>query len=113
MTIASDLAAFVTRQSYEDLPPKAIEYAQMLISSTVASAALGSTIESAKIVRAVEVERGGKPEATVWFGAAEKLPVGAPAAKTSWPQSFWDTKWCLASLARCTTASRRRASTAA
>jgi len=79
MTIAGDLAAFVTRQTYEDLPPKAIEYAQMLISSTIASAALGSTIESAKIVRAVEVERGGKPEATVWFGATEKLPVASAA----------------------------------
>ena len=49
----------------------------MLIASTVASAALGSTIESSKIVRALENERGGKPQATVWFGAAEKLPVAA------------------------------------
>src|SRR5687767_11876970 len=79
MTVAAELAAFVTGQRYADLPPKAIEYAQMLISSTVASAALGSTIESSKIIRALEVERGGKAEATVWFGAAEKLPVAASA----------------------------------
>ena len=32
-----------------------------------------------KIVRSVETERGGKPEATLWFGAAEKLPVAAVA----------------------------------
>ena len=32
MTIASDLAAFVTQQRYADLPPRAIEYAEMLIS---------------------------------------------------------------------------------
>jgi 2-methylcitrate dehydratase PrpD len=51
----------------------------MLISSTIASAALGSTIESSKIIRALELERGGKPEATFWFGAAEKLPVAAAA----------------------------------
>src|SRR6185503_12564361 len=32
-----------------------------------------------KIIRALELERGGKPEATLWFGAAEKLPVAAAA----------------------------------
>lgn len=79
MTVASELAAFVVGQKDADLPPKAVEYAQMLIASTIASASLGSTIESAKIIRALEVERGGKPEATVWFGAAEKLPIAAVA----------------------------------
>ena len=79
MTVAGDLAAFVTAQKYADLPPKANEYAEMLISSTVASAALGSTLESSKIIRALEVERGGKAEATLWFGGAEKLPVAAAA----------------------------------
>jgi 2-methylcitrate dehydratase PrpD len=79
MTVASELASFLTRQSPADLPPKAIEYAEMLVSSTLASAALGSTIVSSKIIRAMETERGGKAEATVWFGAAEKLPVAAAA----------------------------------
>ena len=79
MTVASEIAAFVTGQSYADLPPKTIEYAEMLISSTIASASLGSTIESSRIIRALELARGGKPEATVWFGAAEKLPVAAAA----------------------------------
>jgi 2-methylcitrate dehydratase PrpD len=79
MTVASELATFVTRQSYSDLPSRAIDYAEMLISSTIASAALGSTIESAKIIRSLEVERGGRPEATVWFRPAEKLPIAAAA----------------------------------
>lgn len=79
MTIASELAAFVTQQRYADLPTQAVEYAQMLISSTLASAALGSTFESSRIIRALEVDRGGKAEATVWFGAAQKLPVAAAA----------------------------------
>lgn len=79
MTVAGDIAAFVTRQSYADLPPKAIEHAEMLISSTIASASLGSTLESSRIIRALERERGGNAEATVWFGAAEKLPVAAAA----------------------------------
>src|SRR5688572_26153045 len=79
MTVASELAAFVTQQRYAGLPPKAIEYAEMLISSTVASASLGSTLESSRIIRALEVERGGKPEATLWFGSTEKLPIAAAA----------------------------------
>ncbi len=79
MSVAGELAAFLVRQSYQDLPAKAIEHAEMLISSTIASASLGSTIESSKIIRALEVERGGKAEATAWFGAAEKLPVAAAA----------------------------------
>ncbi|HYC46872.1 MAG TPA: MmgE/PrpD family protein [Burkholderiales bacterium] len=79
MTVARDLAVFVTRQTTAALPPQAMEYAQMLIASTIASAALGSTLESSKIVRALETERGGTPEATAWFGAAEKLPVVAAA----------------------------------
>ena len=79
MTVAGEIAVFVTGQSYANLPPKAIEYAEMLVSSTIASASLGSTIESSGIIRAMELARGGKPEATLWFGAAEKLPVAAAA----------------------------------
>ncbi len=79
MTVAGEIAAFVTKQSYAELPSKAIDYAEMLISSTIASASLGSTLESSRIIRALEVERGGRAEATLWFGAAEKLPVAAAA----------------------------------
>jgi len=78
-TIAGEIAAFVTGQSEADLPQKAVDYAAMLVSSTIASASLGSTIESSRIIRALEVERGGKAESTLWFGAAEKLPVAAAA----------------------------------
>ena len=79
MTVARELAAFASGYSTSDIPAKALEYAQMLVSSTVASAALGSTIDSSRIIREMEVERGGNAEATVWFGAAEKLPVAAAA----------------------------------
>jgi 2-methylcitrate dehydratase PrpD len=79
MSVARELAAFVTGQTCADLPPRAIEYAAMLVSSTIASASLGSTIDSSRIIRALEVERGGKAEATLWFGEAEKLPVAAAA----------------------------------
>ncbi len=79
MSVAAELAVYLTQQRYTGLPDKAVDYAQMLIASTLASAAMGSTIESSQIVRALEVERGGTPEATAWFGAAQKLPVAAAA----------------------------------
>ena len=59
---------------YADLPPAAIKHAKMIIASTLASAASGSRIGSAGIVRELAKEQGGKPEATIWFDGA-KLPV--------------------------------------
>ena len=41
MSIARDLATFLTGVSQDDLPPQALEHAAMLISSTLASAAGG------------------------------------------------------------------------
>src|SRR5262249_8475860 len=80
MSVAGEIAAFVAKQTYAGLPSKAIEYAEMLISSTIASASLGSTLESSRIIRALEVDRGGKPEATLWLGRADRLR-GAAAAR--------------------------------
>ena len=50
----------------------------MIIASTLASAAPGSLIDSARIVRELVKERGGKPEASVWFDGT-KLPVDEAA----------------------------------
>ena len=41
MTIATSLAQFLNRTTYDDLPPDAIEHAKMIIASTLASAAPG------------------------------------------------------------------------
>jgi 2-methylcitrate dehydratase PrpD len=79
MSVVVELAEFLTEQGYSDLPPKAIDHAEMLLSSTIASASFGSTLASSRIIRSLEAERGGKPEATVWFGTAEKLPASAVA----------------------------------
>jgi 2-methylcitrate dehydratase PrpD len=79
MTVARQLAEFVIGQAYEDLPSQAIDHAEMLIASTVSSAAAGAEIETPRIIRRIEVDRGGRPEATAWFGAAEQLPVVAAA----------------------------------
>ncbi|GAA4347515.1 hypothetical protein GCM10023165_32450 [Variovorax defluvii] len=79
MTVAGELAQFLIRTRYEEIPPKAIDYAAMLISSTVASAAMGSTLASLRIVRDMLVMRGGTEEASPWFGGLPKLPVASAA----------------------------------
>src|SRR5436309_4880064 len=76
--LALTLAQFLSRTRFEDLPAKAVEHAKMIIASTLASAAPGSLIDSARIVRELAKERGGKPEATIWFDGA-KLPVNEVA----------------------------------
>ncbi|MFQ6027776.1 MAG: MmgE/PrpD family protein, partial [Dehalococcoidia bacterium] len=75
MSIARDLATFLTQVSYADIPPQALEHAAMLISSTLASAAGGSGITSASIIRELAKERGGRPDASIWFDSGPKVPV--------------------------------------
>jgi len=72
--LALALARLFHRTSFGDLSPTAIQHAKMIIASTLASAAAGTGIGSARIVRELAKEHGGQPEATVWFDAA-KLPV--------------------------------------
>ena len=68
------LARFLNNTRYSELPPLAIEHAKMILASTFASAAPGSLIDSARILRDLAREQGGKPEAPVWFDGA-RLPV--------------------------------------
>jgi len=75
MTIATDFADFLTRTRYDDLPEQAVDHAAMLIASTIASAASGKEIQSAAIIRDLSRERGGTPEASVWFDSGPKLPA--------------------------------------
>src|SRR5271168_817886 len=79
MTFAGDLAGFLAPLGYDDLPPRATNYAAMLIASTFASAACGREIVSARIVRELARERGGTPQASLWFDAGPKLPVAEAA----------------------------------
>lgn len=72
--LALTLTQLFHRTSFGDFSPTAIQHAKMIIVSTLASAAAGSGIGSARIVRELATEHGGKPEATVWFDAA-KLPL--------------------------------------
>src|SRR5882757_1315330 len=79
MTVARDLAEFLTQTSSADLPPQAVEHAAMLIASTLASAAMGAGLESSAIIRELARERGGISEASVWFDARPKLPASDAA----------------------------------
>ncbi len=75
------LARFLNGIRFAELPPVAVKHAKMIAASTLASAAAGAEIGSARIVRDLAKEQGGRPEATVWFDGA-KLPV-APAARVN------------------------------
>jgi 2-methylcitrate dehydratase PrpD len=79
MTVARELAEFLTRTSPADLPQQAVEHAAMLIASTLASAALGTGLESSGIIRDLARERGGRPDASLWFHPGPKLPTADAA----------------------------------
>src|SRR5437867_13054163 len=79
MTIARELAEFLTRASVTDLPGQAVDHAAMLTASTIASAAMGSGLESSAIIRSLARERGGIPEASLWFDAGPKLAAAESA----------------------------------
>ena len=79
MSLARDLAEFLAPHRAADLPVQTMDHAAMLIASTVASAAMGSTLRSAQIIRELASERGGTPEASLWFGSGTKLPAGDAA----------------------------------
>lgn len=63
---------------YETLPAVAVKHAKMILASTLAGAAPGAKIGSARIIRELAKEQGGKPEASVWFDGA-KLPAASAA----------------------------------
>ena len=82
MSIAGELARFVTSTDVSDLPPLALERARMVIASTIASAAMGVDIVSSRIIRELAKERGGAEQATLWFDGGRRLPI-ADAARVN------------------------------
>lgn len=79
MSVARRLSDFLTSTVAADLPEQALRHAQMIIASTIASAACGTAIGSARIVRALAREQGGRPDASLWFDTGPKLPVAEAA----------------------------------
>ena len=53
------------------------------MASTIASAAMGRDIDSAKVFREMARERGGKPEATLWFDDGPEASRSCDAACTN------------------------------
>ena len=74
MTLARQLARLVVDTATTSLPELAIERAKMSLASTIASAAMGYRIDSARIIRELECADGGKAETAVWFDTA-RLPL--------------------------------------
>ena len=72
--LALALARLFNRTKFSDLPPVAIKHAKIILASTLASAAPGSLIGSARIIRDLAKEQGGQPESTIWYDGT-KLPV--------------------------------------
>jgi 2-methylcitrate dehydratase PrpD len=79
MTVAHRLAEFLSATTVADLPQQALDHAAILIASTLASAACGTNLESARIIRDLARNSGGRPDASVWFDAGPKLPVAMAA----------------------------------
>ena len=74
MYLSESLANLVIRHLDAPLALVATERAKMSLASTIASAAMGHSIESATIIRELELADGGKPTSTVWFNGT-RLPV--------------------------------------
>ncbi|HET7883734.1 MAG TPA: MmgE/PrpD family protein, partial [Acetobacteraceae bacterium] len=79
MTVARQLGEFLADTSAADLPARALDCAALLIASTLASAAAGRNIASARIVHELARDRGGREHASVWFDAGPRLPVADAA----------------------------------
>lgn len=72
------LARFVVGTPSAAIDTLAIERATMSLASTVASAAMGHGIHSARVIRAIELDNGGRPDAAVWF-TDTRLPMASAA----------------------------------
>lgn len=72
--LALQMARVFHSARFADLPPGAVKHAKMILASTLASAASGTKLESARIVRNLAVEQGGAAQASVWFDTA-RLPL--------------------------------------
>jgi 2-methylcitrate dehydratase PrpD len=78
MTIAQDLARHAVATPLSAIPQLALEHAKMSLASTIASASMGYDIDSARIVRQLELADQGASQATVWFHG-RRLPAARAA----------------------------------
>ncbi|MBU9356132.1 MmgE/PrpD family protein [Burkholderia multivorans] len=78
-TVAQRYGQFIANGSLENFPSDVVQHGKMLVASTFASAALGSTLQSSKLIRQLEKEHGGIPASTSWFGGWDKFPAAVAA----------------------------------
>ena len=78
LSVAMQLARFVTEAAKGDLPPRLLELARMVVASTLASAARGHRIGCIEAFRRLARESGGAPEATLWFDGT-RVPAAVAA----------------------------------
>lgn len=78
-SVARELAAFLTPLTAGDLPDQTLDHAAMIVASTLASAACGTAIESARIIRDLAHDQGGRTEASIWFDSGPRLPIALAA----------------------------------
>src|SRR5581483_8268237 len=72
------LARILNRVTYQDLSPVAVKHAKIILASTLASAGSGAGIGSARLIRELAKEQGGKPETPIWYDGM-KLPANQAA----------------------------------
>jgi 2-methylcitrate dehydratase PrpD len=72
------LGAFVAQFPTSDLPALALERAKMSLASTFSSAAMGVSIDSARIIRELERSLVPNGSSSLWFEAG-RLPVDRAA----------------------------------
>ncbi len=76
--VGMTLARTLNRITFRELPPVAVKHAKVILASTLASAASGTRIESARIIRELAKEQLGKRESSLWFDTL-KVPATAAA----------------------------------
>ena len=83
-SLALRLARVFHSATFADVPPAAVRHATMILASTLASAASGTRLESARIVRDLAVEQGGAAQASVWFDPARLSLAQAVRVNAMW-----------------------------
>jgi len=72
--LTQEVASFIVRTTYEDLPPEAIRIAKRCLIDGTGITLSGSTDPSSVILRKYLESLGGKPEASV-IGTALRVPA--------------------------------------
>ncbi len=80
-SLALKLARVFHAPRFSDLPSAEAKHSKMILASTLASAASGTKIDSARIVRSLAAEQGGARQSSLWFDSLQ-LPL-APAVRVN------------------------------